>query len=329
MPVSATFARILAAGRPQFNSRVAEAKRLYPGFDSDAFAGFLVECVDPVITAVSDLSPDLAAPVALSAYDVALTLCSQGLVGPKARNSLVSRVWVELLPRLARPIAESPVKALGALSNAAVYLESNPGLRGGEWLGSMAFLASKVDTAAHLLALGKVLAWRSGAAHFRTGALLAADTLPEESALAAVGATSGSSWEATREKFAANPWWVPEGELPAGREVGDFVGFGGSFRQPPEVRASESGFWVKSGDRFSLLVADAWGAILLPATAEEFASPTPPAEGPLPICRGKQLVFPHRSVTLNLPAEGLAVVCNRHTAAVTSLYSHSISLFPL
>lgn len=329
MPVSAPFARILAAGRPQFNNRVSEAKRLYPGFESDVFADFLVTTIDPIVQAVSELSPDLVAPVALSAYDIALTLCRQGLVGPKARNSFVDRVWVELLPRLTRPVGESPVEALGALSNAAVYLGSNPDLRRDEWLGHMTSLAPKVDTAANLLALGKVLAWRSGAAHFRTGALLAADTLPEEIALAAVGASPESRWVEVRKNFAANPWWVPRREFPSWREIGNFVGFGGSFRQPPEVRASESGFWVKSGDRFSLLVADAWGAVLHPATTEEFALPAPFVQGPRPVCRGQQLAFADRTVTLDLPAEGLAVVCNQHTAAVTSLYSHSIRLFPL
>jgi len=329
MSVSAPFARILAAGRPQFNNRVTEARRLYPGFDSDGFAAFLMNGVDPVIAAVSELSPDMAAPVVLAAYDIALTLCCQGLAGPKARNPLVGRVWVELLPRLVRPIIESPGETLGALSNAAVYLGKNPGLRNDEWLGHMAALAPKADTAASLLALGKVLAWRSGAAHFRAGALLAADTLPEEMALAAVGAASGERWAAVRENFIANPWWLPGGKLSPGREAGGFAGFGGSFRQSPEVRASEPGFWVKSGDRFHLLIADAWGATLHPASAEEFALPPPPTQGPRPVCKGAQIIFASQAVTLDLPAEGLAVVCNRHTAAVTSPYSYSIRLFPL
>ncbi|MCK6406685.1 MAG: hypothetical protein L6Q60_11805 [Rhodocyclaceae bacterium] len=328
MSVSTPFARILAAGRTQFNARVAEAKRRSPSFDSDAFGAFLISAVDPVIAAVDAISPDRAASVALSAYDIALMLAAQGMIGPKARYPLVGRAWGTLFPALAQQISEEPAEVLGALSNAALYLGSTPNLRGEEWLQHMCELAP-TTTVPELLALGKVLAWRSGVAHFRSGALNAASTLPENLVVAAVGATPGNSWASIRARFDDDPWWSPNAEVASERCIGDFSGFGGSFSQPPEVRASVSGFWVKSGDRYSLLIADVWGAVLHPASAEEFASPAPIIKFPVPVQKGNRLIFGHRAVDIDLPAEGLSVVCNETTAAVSSIYSHQIRLYPL
>ena len=111
--------------------------------------------------------------------------------------------------------------------------------------------------------------------------------------------------------------------------MGAFTGFGGGFPQPPELRAAAEGFWVRSGARHHLALADAWGAVLLPATAEEFAAgvhPRPPAS---PQLRGSRLVFADRELELDLPADGLGVVADAHTVAITSPYSHAIRLLPL
>lgn len=327
MPVSAPFTLILAAGRSQFNAMVVKTRRRKPGFDTQAFTAFLQSGVNEVVTAVCAAVPERAASVTLIAYDLALTLVGQGLAGPNARNKLVGRTWSELLPLLPKQVAEAPAKVLGALSNAAVYLEGNPGLRGEEWLHHMTVLAKQTRSASELLDLGKILAWRSGAAHFRAGALTTADQLPE--ALAAVGASPGTSWAEVHNHLQANPWWSPEQNKEQVKEVGSFTGLGGVFSQPPQVRASVSGFWVKSGVRYHLLVADTWGAVLHQATQEEFQQAPPPVTGELPVLKGNKLVFAHRSMELDLPAEGLNLVCNQHTAALTSPYTHAIRLFPL
>jgi hypothetical protein len=44
---------------------------------------------------------------------------------------------------------------------------------------------------------------------------------------------------------------------------------------------------------------------------------------------GSQLVIGSRRVMLDLPAEQLAIVCNAHTAAITSPFTHAIRLLPL
>lgn len=329
MPISAPFARILSAGRPQFNARALEAKRRTPGFDDEAFAAFLSSSVDGLVAAVAEILPDRAAMVALPAYDLALALTAQGLLGQQTLKPLLGQLWSGLFPVIARQIAESPGEVMGALSNAALYLDNNPDLRGNDWLQWMQALGKSADSATQLLSLGKVLAWRAGAAHFRGGALQAADQLPETLALAALGAPSGLPWAEARANFAASPWWSPSGEVLKERVFGNFTGFGGNFSQPPEVRASADGFWIRSGERYSLLIADLWGAVLHPASAEEFASQAHLENSPSVGLNGCRLALPGRNVELDLPEDGLRVFCNAHTAAVTSPYSHRIRLFPL
>ena len=331
MSVSAPFARILADRRAWFNDRVAEVRRRVPGFDCDAFGAFVATTIDPIVERVAVVAPERAATVAQMAFEMAITLCAQRLIGPQARASLLGRVWSDLFPELARVIADAPEEVLGALSNAAVHLAGNPQLRGQEWLQHMQALAPRAASAADLFNLGKLLAWRCGAAHFRTGALLAADELPEALAVAAVGGEPGLVWADLRACFAADPWWPPggAGNSHGMHEIGDFSGFGGIFPQPPEVRASAEGFWVRSADRHCLLIADAWGAVLHPASAGEFASPPPVYRVAAPSLQGDRLLFAHRAVDLDWPPEGLSIVCNGTTAAVTSPYSHRIRLYPL
>ncbi|MCL2591493.1 MAG: hypothetical protein FWD67_11655 [Betaproteobacteria bacterium] len=333
MPVSDDFARILAAERAGFNARAAGAARRTPGFSMETLAAFLESGVDGVVAAVAKTVPGCATAVAEAAYGIALTLTSQRLVGPQARSRLVGRAWAELFPLCARRVAEAPDEVLGALSNAALYLDSAPNLRGDEWLRSLSALAGNAETVPQLLALGQVLAWRAGAAHLRDSALAAASRLPEPLVLAAVGAAPGDGWGRVHARLAADPWWLPEwGEgmppLPQGKKVGDFSGFGGIFRQPPEVRANASGFWVKSGDRYSLLTADAWGAMLHRASKEEYGQPFSCA-APAPMLDGSRLMLARGGIELDLPAEGLGIAWNGHTVAVTSPYSYSIRLFPL
>lgn len=333
MPVSDDFARILASERSWFNARAAEVARRAPGFSLETLAAFLQSGVDGVVAAVARAVPERAEGVAKAAYDIALILVAQQLVGAEERNRLIERVWVELLPLCTHRIAEAPDKVLGALSNAAVYLGSAPNLRGEEWLGFLSALAGHAKTVPQLLALGQVLVWRVGAAHLRDSALAITSELPEPLALAAVGAAPGNEWATVHARLAANPWWLPE-EKDAlllhsqGKKIGEFSGFGGIFRQPPEVRAHADGFWVKSGDRYSLLMADAWGAVLHRASREEYEQSYFPTTL-CPALEENRLMLACGNIELDLPAEGLDIAWNDHTVAVTSPYSYTIRLFPL
>lgn len=333
MAISEPFAKVLSAGRAQFNQRVAEARRRFPAFDTEAFADFLQSGVDKVVFAVAETVPERVASTALVAYDTALELVGLALAGPKARHSLVNRIWVDVLPLYARLAAEHPVEVMATLSNAAVNIGKVNNSRSEQWIRELSLLSSQVESLTQLQGVGQILAWRCGMAHFRIGAIHAADRLPEHLALAALCSQGTASWARIKDQLLANPWWTPDGTSGAaihpGMEVGQFAGFGGEFSEPPEVRASPEGFFVKSGDRFSFLIADAFGAVLHAAKREEFDQASEHRFAKAVTLTKNHLVIVSRTIDLDLPADRLSVAHNTHTVAITSPMTHAIRLLPL
>ncbi|MYN15505.1 hypothetical protein GTP81_01930 [Rugamonas sp. FT107W] len=325
--ISSAFAQVLASGRPEFNRRAAEARRRYPNFDAAAFAGLLENCVDGLVQLALERAPDRVGGVAMAVYDVALELVGQGQGGP-----LAAQAWRELAPCYPALLLAQPARLLGMLTNAALHLERSGAARPAQWLALMAALAPQVGDWQQLAVVGQVCAWRAGMAHFRIGAIEAADALPEALALAAFGVGQGS-WNALRTVLLADPWWTADEaerqRAQQGREFGSFSGFGGAFAMPPQVRPAADGFWVRSGDRYNLLVADACGVVLHGATSDEYEQLQAPAARGACSLSGQRLSIGRRQIELTLPAQGLAVTANQHTAAVTSVYSHAILLFPL
>ncbi|MYM27204.1 hypothetical protein GTP58_02575 [Duganella sp. CY15W] len=326
--ISAQFAQLLMAGRAEFNRRVAEARRRHQGFDTDAFSAFLSSAADAVVCAVSERAPDRAGAAAVAVYDLALELAAHGHTGV-----LVRRVWSELAPCYAGLLGERPSAVLGMLTNAALHLQKRQGVRVEEWLDLMQQLAPQATDLQQLGAVGQICAWRAGMAHYRAGAIAAADNLPATLALAAFGANGGTHWSALREVLLRDPWWTPNEaarqRLAAGIEIGSFAGFGGEFSEPPEVRPADLGFWVCSGERYFLLMADACGAILHPATEDEYAHPQPPATASHISISGQRLTLNGRLVELDLPGAQVKVVCNASAAAIVSPFSHAIRVLPL
>ena len=321
--ISPAFAAILASGRAQFNGRAAEARRRFPALDMTAFGAFLHDGVDPLVAAVAAAAPERAGSVTLAAYDMALELVGHGLAGPAAKNPFLNTVWRELAPSFAPLLAAAPVEVLGMLSNAAIHLGAVAAARPAQWQRELAALAPQVATVAQLRAVGQVLAWRAGVAHFRQGALAAADTLPPALALAAFG-EPGAQWPQVHAQLMANPW---RGNAD-GREFGSFTGLGGDFGTPPQVRATPDGFVVRSAERHYLLVADAYGAVLHGATAQEFEL----AQTGVPASVRLDDATVHvgaRSIALDLPPGDIAIVANAHTLAITSPWTHAIRLLPL
>lgn len=321
--ISAAFASILASGRAQFNARAVEARRRFPSLDMAAFGAFLHDGVDPLVVAMAAAAPERVGGATLAAYDMALELVGHGLAGPAAKNPFVNTVWRELAPQFSPLLATAPVEVLGMLSNAALHIASVAGARPAQWQRELAALAAQIVTLAQLRAVGQVLAWRAGVAHFRQGALAAADTLPPALALAAFG-EPGAQWPQVRAQLQENPW---RGNAD-GREFGAFTGLGGDFGTPPQVRATDDGFIVRSAERHYLLVADAYGAVLHSATAQEFAQ----ANADMPSAMrldGATVYLGARSIALDLPACDIALAANAHTLAITSPWTHAIRLLPL
>jgi len=322
MSVSAALARTLAAARPDFNARVVAARHARPGFDEKAFAAMLRDGLDPIVAAVETVAPDRVGAVVDAGYDIAILLVGQNLAGPGARQDAVDRLWAEVAPALAHAIAEAPFATLGALSNAALRIAATPGARVDQWLSLLASLGSRVDAAA-LSAAGQVAAWRAGMAHYRESALAIADTLAPEIALPALGLTG--DWPEIRARLHADPWSCGDRTLPdRGIEFGGFTGHGGPFAEPPEPRGCPEGFLIRSGERFSLLIADAWGATLHAAAPEAFAE----AEAKGAALIGAEVEAGDRMIATDLPAEGLRAAANGRSLAIASPYSHAMRIYP-
>ena len=323
MSVSVVLAAELKATRGALNARVAAAQA-QPGFDVAVLAGFLRERLDPLAQAVNAVAPQRTAAVVAAGIDMALALNARRLTGADARGGVAADTWAELSLPYARLIAEQPAAVLGGLTNAALRIAATPGARVERWRTLMAALA--VDaTGDTWRALGQVAAWRAGMAHYRDGALAAADALPERVALAAVG-TVGGAWPAVRAALAANRWWSG-GDGAAERRVGGFAGFGGPFVEPPEIAAGPEGLLVRSGERGHLLVADAFGATLHLSTPQAFQDAVARAP-PRPNVRGATVEAADRTVAVDLPAQGLTAVTDGATLAIASPFSHFVRLYP-
>jgi hypothetical protein len=235
---------------------------------------------------------------------------------------VVNRLWRDVAPELAGPIAARPRALLGSLTNAALNIAATPGARADEWLALLA-QAAPTASAETLLPIGQVLAWRAGMAHYRAGALAAADSLAPDLALALLNARG--DWSEVRARFEANRWWRPDaGSDARGVTVGGFTGFGGPFAQPPRVRAAEGGFVVRSAERTFLLVADAYGATLHPAVADAFDRAS---EQRAPLSGG-ELQAGDRRVPLTLPPQGLSVAWDDSGLAIASAWSHELTVLP-
>jgi hypothetical protein len=304
--LSPVLARELAAARPRFNAQIAAARRAHTAFDIEALSDAVRVRVDPLAVAVDAIAPDRVALVVDAAFALTVTLVDHALAGE--RRALVDRAWIEVAVPLAAVVAERPEPVLAMLTNAVLTLAAAPGARPDEWIARMAALGSLVN-ADTLSAAGQVVAWRSGMAHYRAGALAAADTLPEPLALAAIGAHG--TWSDVRAALSGDRWWTPAG-TGAGIRFGGFVGFGGPFEAPPQVRAGGEGFLVRAGGRVGLLVADAWGATLHPASEDEFDRAMPTSSA--------------RVAVAGLPAEGLQAATTGDSIAIASPYSHYLQV---
>lgn len=308
MTLSPVLARELAAARPRFNAQIAAARRAHTAFDIEALSDAVRVRIDPLAVAVEAVAPDRVSVVVDAAFALTVTLVDHALAGE--RRTLVNRAWTEVAVPLAAAVAERPEPVLAMLTNAVLTLAATPGARPDEWIARMAAMGALVS-ADTLGGVGQVVAWRSGMAHYRAGALAAADALPEPLALAAIGASS--TWLDVRAALIGDRWWTPAG-TGAGIRFGGFAGFGGPFEAPPQVRAGTEGFLVRAGERVGLLVADAWGATLHPASEDEFDRAIPASNT--------------RAALPGLPREGLQAAITDDSIAIASPYSHYLQVQP-
>lgn len=320
--LSPVLSRTLAAARPWFNERVAEARHRQPGFDVEALRGFVAGELDVLAQAVATVDPDRLGEAVQVGYEVGIELVGQRLLGPDARLPWVRRGWLSLVPRLPRLVALAPRDTLAALCNAAVQLATTPGVRMEQWIERLAAAAPACDSVGRLRQAGAVCAWRAGLVQMRQGALDAAAQLPPELVRACLDLAEGTDTHAALAGLRADRWFDVGAVQPAGCVLGGFTGFGGPFASPPQVRADASGFVLGAGDRAFAVDADLYGGAVLPATAARFDAARPAA---LALSRETREALAAR---LSVPDDDLLGAVHGPSLLVASPWSHRVLVVP-
>lgn len=334
--VGEPFATVLRQAREDFNVRFVRARRSYPKLDAGAFSAFLLNAVDPLVSAVATAKPDAVFETASAGYDVALELAGHGLLGP--RYLAIEEGWRSILPTVPMLVAGAPNRVLAAISNALHHLTITPGARVTEWVSNMTRLAPKCVDLEAFLHLGQFASWRAGLAHYRDEAMKLVPLLKPELVLPALGIDSTDAWPAIYGRLQRNPWddlkRVTPSELRIAAEAGAFRGFGGLFPEPPLVTAANGHFYVTSGDGSWMLTADCFGATFhraTPAEAQPGRSAPPPRNLRVEkdkVIRGSTI---KKAETLSLADYGPVTshVTTLTTLAVTTAYTHAVLLIPL
>ena len=338
--ISEAFASVLRSARSEFNAQFAEARRLYPELDGDVFLAFLRTHVDPLIRALGQTHSGHLLGVVIAAYDAGLELVGQKLVGPGARNHIIEEGWRRLLTPVAALVASTPDHTISAVCNALHNLATTPGARPEQWIADLERLGPQCADTGAFLRVGQVAAWRAGLAHFRQGALAAADGLSAPLALAAVGAPTASQWPEVRERLVADPWFDPAAPVAAGNgetprvqvmaQAGAFRGFGGVFIEPPRVAAAADHFLVRSGEGNWLLTADLFGATFHRAETADFDLASQNSKLPPGLSiTGSKVIWGKERFEIAGLGEFTSAAANATTLALTSELTHSVILVAL
>lgn len=335
--ISQVFASVLRSGRAEFNKRFAEARRVCPTLDAAVFSRFLETCADPLVVAVNQVRPDQTATTASALYDVSLELLTQGLAGAGKYQPLIEAGWNRVLVPAAAMVADSPARAIASICNALHHLATTPSTRPEQWIAELEGMAPQCKDLETLLRVGQVTAWRAGLAHFREGAIAAADALPEQLALRAVGSSATAGWGDVRQRLLADPWFDPSNTvvpsnsaMRVAAEAGAFRGFGGLFLTPPEVTNYNGHFYVRSDGEVWLLTADIFGSTFHRASAAEFEAGNKEPELPPGWRVGRNSVANNREVReFSGSGELASFAVNQTTLALTFRFSHSVTLVPL
>ncbi|HEX8055270.1 MAG TPA: hypothetical protein VF481_01305 [Novosphingobium sp.] len=324
MAASPALAQLLADRRKTFNGRVATVRTRSPGFDTAALSAFLVGALDPLLAAVLAERPDSGAAFVDAAFDMAVALAEQGWAGEQPRAQVVRDLWREVAPGIARLIAANPRETLGPLTNAAIKLAGEPGVKLTDWMDRLRRLGGRAGSPAELRELAIMAAWRAGAAHLRGAALVT--RIDPALACMAVGAEAGVDWAGLVAGFGAHRWWTPDCSAPQdGHRIGAFIGFGGRFAEPPRLGVLGDSFILSSAGEHYLLEADAYGATLRPVDPEqgEAAQPAPAAA-----LESGHLRAADRLVPCEWPQDGLHSAATADSIAVVSRLSYAVRVMP-
>ncbi len=326
--VSPVLERILRERRHAYNFRVSEARSRFPHLNATDAASFFVNDLAPLIDALSTL-PSVGSDQLESICDIAVEVGAKAtglrLLGVNAVEPWVTELWRNTFPALAQHIAANPLAVITELSHATAQFSAHRASRPQQWLQLLKVHGPKAADLAQLRSLGKVFAWRSGLAHYRTGALAAADQLPTELVEAALQIPAPQSWAEWRDALNASRW---PGSLVEATgvlaKVGAFRGFGGVFLEPPTLATCDGDLIARSGGDAWTICADLFGATL--HRTQDHGEPAGvTCEEPVLIL-GDFVFLPSQAVELGAAAPVTSAVQQGNILAITTNNSHAVWL---
>ncbi len=317
------------------NQRFELARRTWPALDGPAVLAQVRDLLAPVAAAIHAVRPDAMGAAADELFDWILDLCREGLLGPGARAPLPADGLRDLLVAAARPMAVAPRQVARAMASALANLRATPGADGAGWLRDLTGLAARAPDPATLLALGQVLAWRHGLAHFRAGALDLCAGLGLELGPAALGcaAADPARWPEALKALREDPWLAPAAALGQApdrralrvvRAVGGFRGLGGPFLQLPRVGGSATALLAWDDQRPWLITADLFGATLHAVDAP--APAAPPCAAPFAVALDGTVTLGGQARAFPELAGVTGAVSDGHTLAVATRWSYHVFL---
>jgi len=328
-------AEALKRGREKFNAKFAAARTAGLSIDPGEFSRHLSDAVDPIVRAVAGEFAEKTDAVTVGLYDLSLELFGLSMLGAGARSSTLTQAWREIFPAIPRLIARDPTLVAGCVCNAIQNLAATSGARPGEWIAAMRQIGPRCASPPEFLDCGKVLAWKSGMAHYRLGALETAMRMPAALAAACMGLTSRATVEgigAIVDRLRDNPWLEPSKAIGANAserlelvaKVGAFRGFGDAFIRPPTVFGQASGLFVEDGESCWRLLADVFGSELIRVGSAGTLRSTGMTVAT--VDAGGKIQWAELSTTVPALSSPTSVATDGRTLAITVATSHQVYL---
>jgi hypothetical protein len=256
--------QLLSEMREQLNMRYRQRVAMGARIDSQFWLRHVEHFIAPVVERVHASAPDRSKETLLALYDVGLDLSALGHFSETGGSKRLVELWRVTLPAIAQVLSLNPKVILGSLCNAALYLDQSSHAKAETWLAMLERVGVLCESPQQLLNCGKFLAWTSGLAHLRTGAIEIAADLPASVLREPLGlptSYSESDTKAFLARLASDPWTSPQSDTGI-REVarcGNFRGLDGPFRRPPTSYVSNGSIHITDGHSHWQLHADRFG----------------------------------------------------------------------
>ncbi len=335
-PVGGAAAAVFETCRDEINLVARDSIRRCRQLNSDDVHAFLTNELAPIVNPIAAIDHNAAIAATHAGVEVGIALVARQLLGKAAKTQAITDLWRVVFPAIAIHLAAQP-DLIRQLNRAVVQLERQSPVVAGTWVAQLSARSAELKTVDEVRVVGQVLAWTSGAPHYRHSAIDAADRLRPVLALAAVGAPPTEQWPTVRDRMRADRWFRPadlhrdagaQPRFPLVARVGQFVGLGGVFERPPLVGLVGAALvaWVPRATRPRVwsVLADAFGSALVTTDA---STPTSCIEFPDGFrCDEQRLVVGEQSIDLRARGSVTSAVRAGTTLAFTTQRSHQICM---